>query len=58
MAELPHLKQMQNKSCRMKKAKQARVVINNMLELKRTLLLHHKEIPRAVSTALVPAKKS
>ena len=57
MAELPHLKQLQNKTKRMKKAKQARVVVNNMLELKRTLLLHHTAMPKSVSTALVVAKK-
>ena len=57
MAELPHLKQLQSKTKRMKIAKQARVVINNMMELKRTLLQHHTVMPKSVSTALVVAKK-
>ena len=56
LADLPELKHLQNRKKCLKRAKLAGVVINNMLELKQTMLLHHQQLPKSVSTALVVAK--
>ena len=56
LADLPELKHLQNRKKCIKRAKLAGVVINNMLELKHTMLLHHQQLPKSVSTALVVAK--